>query len=63
MHEGRVLINISGSEIKKSNDQVTVLSQLEYWLNNEIAIEAYKKFKVGLRVHLSFGNVKDRKRA
>ena len=59
LHESRLQIKISGDTAHnpmKDTEKAKLLFELEQWLNNDVATQAFLKFKVGLRVYISISN-------
>jgi len=51
--EGKIILNFGKVSDPDQNPLYDKILELEQYLNNEVALECYRKFAIGLRFHLS----------
>jgi len=51
--EGKIILNLANVSDLDQSKLYDVILELEQYLNNEVALECYRKFGIGLRFHLS----------
>jgi hypothetical protein len=51
--EGKIILNLAKVSDLDQGAIYGIILELEQYLNNEVALECYRKFGIGLRFHLS----------